>query len=241
MLSLQFCAISIFISICHLNWRKSLSLSQGAQGDSCKRRARTCLPVHSARLPVSAFVVCPSRCVCMCPSLSLWVSLCVCIPLSLSPCVCVFVVAAWPTTTRKTPPSCVVSSGEFRWGEVVVDITEVLVALPQTGLPLSHSLALPANYPALSLFLAHSPTLSLCASARSLGLAKKTTRQNEFQLRANFCCAWTSLRAKKKPLEVNPNPKLESRTSKLESRISKRSKRVLEISARKEKNARTLG
>lgn len=107
------------------------------------------------------------------------------------------------------------------------------------SLSLPLSLCQPTNW--RSFLLALSLSLSLCGSARSLGLAKKTTRQNEFQLRANFCCAWTSLRAKKKPLEANPNPKLESRNSNLEPRNSKRSKRALEISARRrKKRARAL-
>lgn len=159
---------------------------------------------------------CPSRCVCLCPSLSVYLS----VSVSLSVCVCVFVVAAWPTTTRKTPPSRVVSSGEFRWGEVVVDITEVLVALPQTGLPLSHSLALPANYPALSLsfLLTLSLSLSVPAHAR-LAWPRRQRDKTSFSCERIFVARGRRCAQRKnKPLEVNPNPKLESRTSKLESR-----------------------
>lgn len=48
-----------------------------------------------------------------CVSLSVYLSVSVSVSLCMYVCVCVLVVAAWPTATRKTPPSCVVSSGEF--------------------------------------------------------------------------------------------------------------------------------
>lgn len=156
---------------------------------TCSQRTFTCFCLRRVSLSLCVYVF-----------LSLWVSLCVCIPLS--PCVCVFVVVAWPTTTRKTPPSCVVSSGEFRWGEVVVDITEVLVALPQTGLPLSHSLALPANYPALSLFLAHSPTLSLFVPAHArLAWPRRQRDKTSFSCERIFVARGRRCAQRKNPLK----------------------------------------
>lgn len=142
----------------------------------------------------------PSSCVplaaCVCVLLSLGISMCLYPSLSL--CVCVFVVVAWPTTTRKTPPSCVVSSGEFSWGEVVVDITEVLVALPQTGLPLSHSLALPANY--LSFLLTLPLSLSVPAHAR-LAWPRRQRDKTSFSCERIFVARGRRCAQRKNPLK----------------------------------------